>query len=697
MATNLVLPDAQSGPNILPEAHKSDHWRPTIRIQCHDFPHPSTSPPNTHHASLQAGMDITQFVAVKREALLVGDYNSYRAQSSRQLLATRKRLGRATHKREKFTVKPITATDIGSDHAFAHLQLLTAERAWAHAMHLKTSHSEDNSRITGATRRHIISRLNKAAKTAREFVALLQDQAASKANEQDLLEARAYQASLAGAEEFEKQSEGQRPAVSEGSEKRWEACLRQYSEARVIYAALLEHEKKDIYRDILANTVDPTIRYAAYQAHIPRTIAIPTVAKRFFPRGDSKLVSTVERLDPFALKEKPAPKTEDEKQASPQDIPNSISWRGRKANIVDASIGQALANVAAGEARLNAYLLSNPDASTRDRAAAYDDVLLASQDAADATKSATDELEKEKMDEGDPKMQDLRVTSLSVNYDLVSWRVGRNRVLIGDDDGMLFEAQRPKKPKRSRKDGTEYPEREEPRGRKLVRLRERTVLYDASIQSINSVKDLRGAMRDAKFIEELDSKVKYFRTLKCLNISYSHSLLGNHLNALALLKRAQELISRPLSISNSPSNSPDSPPTLEIDSSAMQKLKAHVTSLLARKHAIEEMHTLESNSAIAAAKHMASAAPIVQRLSEYPVPGTQVDLKNLVTYPPKIQPVPVKPLFLDVAFNYIEYPGREMQAVSPPQQRLATNDVDETAESGSQPEKKRGWFGFGRA
>ncbi|KAK4632678.1 Signal recognition particle subunit SRP68 [Fulvia fulva] len=634
-------------------------------------------------------MDITNFVATHREALLIGDYNSYRAQLSRQLLATRKRLGRATAKREKFSKKPVTAEDVGSNHEFAHLLLLTSERAWAHAMHIKTSHTEDNAGITGSTRSHIISRLSKAAKTAHDLVKTLQE-SSSKANEQDVLEARAYQSSLAGSEEFEKQSEGQRSGDGQASEQRWQPCLRHYAQSRVIYAALLEKEKKEVYREILANTVDPTIRYAAYQAQLSRTIAIPTVAKRYFPKDDQALVQAVGKLDPYALKDKPVPKTEAEKEAAPQEIPNSVTWRGRKANIVDASIGQALANVTAAKAKLRAYLQSDASAASRDKAAAYDDVLIASQDAADATKRATDELEKERVDEGDPRMQDLRVTSLSVNHDLVSWRVGRNRILIGEDDGITFQPEK-QKSKRSRKDGAEQPEKEEPRGRQLGRLKERNVLYDATIQSINSVKDLRGAMRDEKFVQELDGKANYFRALKCLNISYSHSLLGNHLNALALLKRALELVSQPLPASTSTSDA-NSPPTLDIQPATSEKLRAHLESLTSRMHAIVEMRTLEANSAKAAEKNMISAAPLVQKLNDYPTPGTQVDLTNLVTYPPKIEPVPVKPLFLDVAFNYIDYPGRAAAAVvEKPQPQV--NGVEENAPQ--QPQKK-GWFSFGR-
>ncbi|KAF7190262.1 Signal recognition particle subunit SRP68 [Pseudocercospora fuligena] len=635
-------------------------------------------------------MEITQFVASHREALLIGDYNTYRAQLSRQLLATRKRLGRATNKREKFAAKPVTAEDIGNKHEFLHLLLLTSERAWAHAMHLKTTHADDASGkgLTGSTRSHLISRLSKAAKTALEIVELLKEQSA-KASAQDVLEARAYHATLAGSEEFEKQSGGQRP--DEDRERGWQSCLRNYSLARVVYAALLEKDKKEIYREIISGTVDPTIRYAAYQARLSRTIAIPTVAKRFFPKEDKDLVAEVEKIDQYALKDKPVPKDDADMQTAPQEIPSSVNWRGRKANIVDASIGQALANVTAAEAKLRSYLSSNTTAAPRDKAAAYDEVLNASQDAADAAKSATDDLEKERVDEGDARMQDLRVTSLSVNYDLVSWRVGRYRTLIGDDDGLTFEAEQQKRPARVRKDGTELAEKEEPRGRKLARLRERTVLYDAIIQSINSVKDLRGAVRDERFVAELDSKAAYFRALKCLNISYSHGLLGNHLNALALLKRAQDLVANTSNLSAARED--DAPATLDVDATTFAKAKGYIDALVSRMHAVVELRTLEANSAKAAEKGMTTAAPLCQRLNEYPSPGIQVDLKNLVTYPPKIEPVPVKPLYLDIAFNYIEYPGRTRTVVEPQPQPII-NGVEETP---SQQPQKRGWFGFGRS
>lgn len=252
-------------------------------------------------------MDLTAFTIGNRDtALLIGDYHAYRKQLSRQLLAVRKRLGRSTAKGAKYANKDtVTAEDIGKNVENAHLLLLTTERAWAHAMQIKSSHSEDNAGkgITGQTRAHIISRLNKAAKVAASLTNLLRDRSSSKTTDVDWLEAEAYRAHLAGAEQFEKQAEGQRSKEEQAKEGRWNSCLRELAIARVIYATLFTIDNKDIFRDILANSIDPTIRYAAYQARLPRSVAVSSVALRHFPKHDSDLVNLLESVDSNALSE----------------------------------------------------------------------------------------------------------------------------------------------------------------------------------------------------------------------------------------------------------------------------------------------------------------------------------------------------------------------------------------------------------
>lgn len=377
-------------------------------------------------------------------------------------------------------------------------------------MSLKASGTEDNAGFLGSTRRQIVSRLNKAAKHAQDLVDLLVDQSTTKATDIDLLEAKAYSYALSGAEEFEHHSSSQRSGDVEAQQSKWQSCLDNFSSARVIYAALLKSTKEEMYKDLLVGTIDPSIRIAAYQAHIPRTVPVVTVTRKYFPEDEEDLIEAIEAVDPAAFDD-----TKSKAGEGAANIPKDITWRSRKANIVDAAIGQALAAVSTAEVKLTSVLsAAKPETPARDKAAAYDDVLIAAQDAADAARHAIEEHEKEKISEADARMQDLRVTNLAVNYDLIGWRVGRNRVLIDDDDGAHLGGASVKKPRRERKDGKEWVDKPEGNGRKLARLRERVVLYDAILQSIDAVKDVPGAVRDTVFVEELNGKRAYFQALK---------------------------------------------------------------------------------------------------------------------------------------------------------------------------------------
>lgn len=376
-------------------------------------------------------------------------------------------------------------------------------------MYTKSIQPEDST-ITGANRVHIITKLNKAAKFAWGLHTLLKD---SGANDIDLLQIRAYHASLLGAEEFEKQSEGQKPKTVLANRDRWNKCLRSYATTRVLYSSLSTHLPTELFQDFIINTVDPMLRYVAHQARLSRSIAVSSVALSHFPKDDPDLVTALTRLDANALSEQAPPSTVDENARPTADVaaraPTKITWRGHQAEISDAAIGQAFAQISLAEEKLNKYLNEHPEAADSARAAAYDDILLASQDAVDATKRATDELEKEGVDESDSRMQDLRVTSLYVQYELISWRVGRNRVLIGHFDGLDSHVGDPNSSKRKRGQPGDSSN-----NKRLAGLRQRLVLYDATLQSIESIKSIRGAQRDSAFVAELDEALAYFKALK---------------------------------------------------------------------------------------------------------------------------------------------------------------------------------------
>lgn len=364
-------------------------------------------------------------------------------------------------------------------------------------MRLKAVHSTDAKGIAGRARSHIISRLDKGARIAEELVELLSDASTSGASHIDLLEARAYASLVRGATQFEKQD--------------WKPCVQSYSTARIIYIALSSVIKGDIAKDLLSETIDPSIQYAAYQSKIPRTLAIPTIARKAFPSSDAALVEQVNKLDPNLLKQTGPDAQKDQPGAA--NAPQTITWRSREVKIEDAAIAVALAATDTATAQLAEKLSSSDVILPREMAAAYDGVLHASQDAADAAKHAIDDLREEGVSQNDPRIQSLQITRTAVNYQMISWRIGRNRVLSGEHDGALLDSA-PNTTRKAKKDATARKPKPEAPGRKIARLREKVVLYDSTLQSIDSIKELPGVAADEGLLEQLDATVNYFQALK---------------------------------------------------------------------------------------------------------------------------------------------------------------------------------------
>lgn len=622
-----------------------------------------------------SNMDITAFVIQGRDkALLYGDYSIYHAQLSKKLLNARRKLGISTRNRGKFHKKDaVTAEEIGENREHVYLSLLTCERAWARAMSIKSSHATDQKGVVGRTRSHILSRLHKSAQLADQLVEALTSADVTGASTPDILEAKAYAAMIQGSHLFEKQS--------------WEVCLQKYSVARIIYSALASVAKADIFKDLLSETIDPSIRYAAYQLKTPRTIPIPAIAVKAFPHADTTLASEINKIDPTALNK---PDVESDKQDTVSgSAPQTLTWRSREVKIEDAQIATAWQAVQKAKASLAENLSSIDRSHAHEVAATYDDILTATQDAVDATKVAIDELKGEGVGQGDPRMQSLQITRTAVNFEMVSWRIGRNRVLTGPHDGATEEygslRRRGKVPAAA---ATQT--RDLPTSRKLAKLKEKSALYDGTLQNLKTIKELPGVAADESLVAKLEAFEKYFQALVSLAVARSHAIIGNVSNALALINHSLQLSQASASQLPTTNNSADdgllNVEVTQKDGAFLNKL---LTGELQRHRAIVHIDNLRKQSEDGESK--SAKAPLIERLNEYPVGG--VDLGNIVQFPPKVAAIPVKPIFLDVAWNYIdyEYAGKESPAPEPVQ--AAAPEPEEPQQSTA----RKGWFGFGRS
>lgn len=128
---------------------------------------------------------------------------------------------------------------------------------------------------------------------------------------------------------------------------------------------------------------------------------------------------------------------------------------------------------------------------------------------------------------------------------------------------------------------------------------------------------------------------------------------------------------------------------IEVTRSDAESLRDTLKGELQRSRALVEMSNLKKQKDKGNAKIV--PRPLVDRLGQYPVGGV-VDLENIVPYPPKLEPLATKPLFLDVAWNYVRYPDKQGASATGAAQSKAPQ---KTSAKEEQPAKK-GWFGFGR-
>lgn len=144
------------------------------------------------------------------------------------------------------------------------------------------------------------------------------------------------------------------------------------------------------------------------------------------------------------------------------------------------------------------------------------------------------------------------------------------------------------------------------------------------------------------------------------------------------------------SLASSPET--NEPPRSEVSREQAGWLQQLLDGLVSQHRALVELDADKSVHASAGGKKTGHTAPVIERLDQYPATG--VDLTRLVTYPPRLEAIPVKPLFFDIAWNYIQYPGRAVPAPLSGE-KVTMDGVQGKAEE--KKEAKRGWFGFGRS
>lgn len=347
----------------------------------------------------------------------------------------------------------------------AQLHILASEKAWADAQYMKSM--KDTTPLDASAKKYIKSRLHKASARAVDLRTVISDPAAN-ASDRDLLEAAFFAFQAIGAESMEKHT--------------WAKGLPAFAAARLILTIFIKKYDEKKCKEFLTGVVEPSLRYSAYNLGIGRSVELDVIMRDHFPKEDTTLVDLVNRIYPEAFQEQAA--VEQATQAVKE-----VEWRGRKAPVEVADVASALGNVKTAEKELETYLATHQSLSGKDQAAAFDGILSAWQDAQDTTKEAISDLQAEKVAAADPRIQALQIAFTYVSYNLIGWRIARDRTM---SEGIVENA----------------------KGGKLSGLKELVALYDAILRSFDQIAQLPGVAMDRPFMAEIKAKKGYFQALK---------------------------------------------------------------------------------------------------------------------------------------------------------------------------------------
>ncbi|BFZ62019.1 signal recognition particle subunit srp68 [Saitoella coloradoensis] len=387
-------------------------------------------------------------------------------------------------------------------------------------------------------------------------------------------------------------------------EKRaWEQCLEQVSVARVAWNLLDAGVENDLFKDAATGT-DPSIRYCAYQTSQGQDRDISSLTREYV-RKDARVVEVLKKLNPSAL---------DKQTEELSAVIEQVSWRGYVAPVSDPAIAVSLLRV---QDIQNASEVSEALATR-----SFDDVLAAWADASDATQKAISEEEHGAQDQ--EKLQALQITYTYVNYSEITTRIRRDLLLAA---ALLSRIDDRRPPTTT----SVY--------RDLIKL------YDSILQSLTSIFDLPGVAADQDFCAELEAKLSYFKAQRASFLARSWAVQDEYKNALALFLRALAYARRasgPLSVSVEADY-------VSVTAADVNNLVSKLVSEVSRTRALLTMNLLTAPT------EATEPNALIYALNEYPDLSVPLDLGRLVELPPKFQAVPVKPVFFDIAYNYIGY------------------------------------------
>ncbi|CAM6094524.1 unnamed protein product [Calypogeia fissa] len=534
------------------------------------------------------------------------DYKRYRRYCTARLMRLYKSLG-FKHGRGKYTKKQIVESTV-TNVRYLHIVLYLAERAWSYAMEIKEG---------GNTRQqsHLIRRLGKAAKWAN----LLNRLCNEKADSRTALEAFAYAEHMRGNLLIEREND-------------WETAVKKLKSARAVYDKL--GKIGDVENQVLCRQrveeLDALIKYCTYK--LDRSdMRGSDILDLSTPEGPAYdlLQSKLEAVMAEAIIQQAVSMTE-------------LEWLGRKWPINNEKTRVCILKGQELEKEISRTDLS----SSEKKLSLFDKVFVAYQD---AKRHVREDLVV--AGNAEDVREQLNGLDRAISSILLQRTVERNQILV-----MLAKNRLERQQKGLREEKGEKPAKPED----LVRL------HDTLIQNVSDLSELVTSGRDQSaneksFAKKLAAQRLGLQARRCLYLAQSYSAAAKYAEAYSLFHRALEHCESAL---NSYKRVGAAEEAAVHDLEPLAK-DCRVQKCLVHARGVVEASKLDSKVQKGIAALSLSKEPSNKEKSGYLV--DRIDVYNssleIAQIPPPFQAVPCRPIVLDTAHNFMEFPSLAKRTV----------------------------------
>lgn len=193
-------------------------------------------------------------------------------------------------------------------------------------------------------------------------------------------------------------------------------------------------------------------------------------------------------------------------------------------------------------------------------------------------------------------------------------------------------------------------------GGKRVRPQDLTRLYEIISQNVLELQQISGMEDDAVYQREIEVISLSFKAFRCYYIA----------ETLVALKRWKEAVALYVRSTNYATEALKSKPKQFNLTSDLQKLITLIEGCKFSAHAYSVLEDDTSEDSVQYGRTQKSSKPLFERLNQYKE-DQQLNTKNPNVYKltADMQPIPCKPLFFDLALNFVEFPSLEDQMDAP--------------------------------